>query len=141
MMHLKPLSRLLGVAATAATFIAGAAFAQNAGSTLHISTGSGAGTYSTFARNIAQVLPAGMNLEIHESDGSVENLRRLLGYLGSSSEYEGSCLASLSTHLKAFWAMRLKGTGETILLDVCWKMSVSCRTCSSRCVLSVPSFF
>ena len=86
MMTLKPLSRMLGAAAVAFGLSGAPSLAQDAGNTLHITTGSGSGTYTTFARNIAQVLPSGMRLEIHESDGSVENLRRLLGYLGTSDD-------------------------------------------------------
>lgn len=51
---------------------------------LRITTGSSSGTYYRFAFEIKQALPDSLPLHIEESGGSVQNLRRLLGYEGAS---------------------------------------------------------
>ncbi|MEL6643304.1 MAG: TAXI family TRAP transporter solute-binding subunit [Pseudomonadota bacterium] len=70
------------LASTVALFCIGstAAWAQSDIPPLTITTGGPNGTYYAFAEDIKQMLPRNTPFEIVESDGSIENLRRLLGY-------------------------------------------------------------
>ncbi|WP_420862020.1 TAXI family TRAP transporter solute-binding subunit [Algirhabdus cladophorae] len=61
------------------------ASAQSDELTLTITAGSSTGTYFRFAEEIAAMLP-GASFEIVESAGSVQNLRRLIGYEGQSEQ-------------------------------------------------------
>ncbi|APX14315.1 TAXI family TRAP transporter solute-binding subunit [Tateyamaria omphalii] len=56
------------------------------GPVLTITTGGASGTYFRFAEDIAKTLPSDVTLEIVPSDGSVQNLRRLIGYEGQSEQ-------------------------------------------------------
>ena len=58
------------------------ASAQDSRSQLTITTGSPSGTYYTFARNMQETVQRQLDIRIVESDGSIQNLQRLLGYEG-----------------------------------------------------------
>ncbi|WP_270732662.1 TAXI family TRAP transporter solute-binding subunit [Shimia sp. Alg240-R146] len=53
---------------------------------LTITTGGADGTYYKFAQEIQQMMPSDVPLEIATSEGSVQNLRRLIGYEGPSEQ-------------------------------------------------------
>ncbi|MEO1732403.1 MAG: TAXI family TRAP transporter solute-binding subunit [Pseudomonadota bacterium] len=74
------------VAVVTAACFSGPAAAQDEQPYLTITTGSPSGTYYRFAREIAEMLPSTMRLDIAESEGSVQNLRRLIGYEGQSEQ-------------------------------------------------------
>lgn len=62
-----------------------AVLAQDEGLSLTITTGSENGTYSRFAREIAEMLPS-VRFNIVPSEGSVQNLKRLIGYEGHEDQ-------------------------------------------------------
>lgn len=81
-------SSLLWILAAAALLALGpstAAKAQGEELSLTITTGSANGTYSRFAREIAEMLPS-VRFEIAPSEGSVQNLKRLIGYEGHEDQ-------------------------------------------------------
>lgn len=76
-----------GVALAAGISLSGGvAQAQDEDLFLTITTGSEKGTYTRFAREIAEMLPSSMRMEIVPSGGSVQNLKRLIGYEGHDTQ-------------------------------------------------------
>ncbi|WP_424975702.1 TAXI family TRAP transporter solute-binding subunit [Dinoroseobacter sp. S124A] len=75
----------LAGAALALSLSSPAALAQDEELYLTITTGSENGTYTRFAREIAAMLPS-VRFEIVPSGGSVQNLKRLIGYEGHDTQ-------------------------------------------------------
>ena len=80
----RTLSKVALVAGLTAAAFVPAAQAQSTNPVLTITTGSATGTYFQFAEEIRKILPPDVQLEVVPSDGSVQNLRRLIGYEGLS---------------------------------------------------------
>lgn len=77
--------RLVAFSALAALGLGTSAPAQEDDLSLTITTGSASGTYTRFAREIAEMVP-GVRFEIVPSEGSVQNLKRLIGYEGHEEQ-------------------------------------------------------
>lgn len=77
--------RIAAISAVVALGQSVSAQAQDQDLSLKITTGTANGTYSTFAREIAEMLPS-VRFEIVPSEGSVQNLKRLIGYEGHEDQ-------------------------------------------------------
>lgn len=81
--HRSAISLIFGVFVALAFSVP--AEAQDDGLYLTITTGSPGGTYTRFAREIGEMIPD-IRLEIVPSEGSVQNLKRLIGYEGHEDQ-------------------------------------------------------
>lgn len=66
----------------AASLFGFSASAQGEQPVLTITTGGANGNYYKIAEDMKKILPAGFRLEIETSDGSIQNLKRLIGFQG-----------------------------------------------------------
>lgn len=89
---------------------------------LTITTGGAGGTYTDFGNDIAAVAKSnGINLDVVPSDGSIENLERILGYQGWD---EGKYYQLAIIQEDALTAIRAHAKGHDLLEDIVRKVAV-----------------
>lgn len=104
----------------ASVFAPQTATAQNDPLTLTITAGSRNGTYFRFAEEIAAMLPQA-SFEIAESEGSVQNLRRLIGYEGQN---EGKYYQLALVQADVLEQLRERARGDSVLEGIVDRIKV-----------------